>query len=212
MFVKRHSGHLGTKEKLQMESIPFPETPSQFASQSAPPPGGHPKFQLSPALLFTLQFGLHLLGGFLELWDMTAQRLGCRTRAAVGRMASDSSFKTYVLSSSSPPTWTLPLTLLPASPHWPATGLSSHELTLTSTPIPCYLCTYRSPPTHTKWKKCTKQSRPPPACISPSIPHQSSSQHTGLNTLTSLFSSGPGPFSVPGKIFSTFVVAGTFYQ
>lgn len=29
--------------------------------------GGHPKFQLSPALLFTLEFGLHLLGGFLEL-------------------------------------------------------------------------------------------------------------------------------------------------
>ena len=66
--------------------------------------GGHPEFQLSPALLFTLEFGLHLLGGFLELWDMTARRLGCRTRAALGCTASRQLLQNCVLSSSNPPT------------------------------------------------------------------------------------------------------------
>lgn len=67
--------------------------------------GRHPEFQLSPALLFTLEFGLCLLRGFLELWDMTAQRLGCRTRAAVGCMASQHRLQSCILSSPNPTTW-----------------------------------------------------------------------------------------------------------
>lgn len=56
--------------------------------------GGHLELQLPPALLFTFELGLCLLRGFLELWDITTERLaaepglrgigypGCSSRAA----------------------------------------------------------------------------------------------------------------------------------
>lgn len=48
----------------------------------------HLEFQLLPALLFTFESGLCLLRGFLELWDVTAERLSCRTRATAYSTAS----------------------------------------------------------------------------------------------------------------------------
>lgn len=125
--------------------------------------GGHPKFQLSPALLFTLEFGLHLLGGFLELWDMTAQRLGCRTRAAVGRMASWQLLQNCVLSSSSPPTRA-------SSTHFFQHHLIDQQQAyqamnwLTDFHTHPYLSLYLqvTSDTHKMEEKCTKQSETTP--------------------------------------------------
>lgn len=62
----------------------------------------HLEFQLLPALLFTFASGLCLLRGFLELWDVTAERLSCRTRATACSIASWKLLQSCILWSPNP--------------------------------------------------------------------------------------------------------------
>lgn len=89
----------------------------------------HLEFQLLPALLFTFESGLCLLRGFLELWDVTADTLSCRTRATACYTASQKLLRSCTLWSPKPTTQASLPQSFQLSPHWPDIDSSSHIVT-----------------------------------------------------------------------------------